>query len=60
MPTTNEKLDQLIAHQISQNEYNQLGHRIVFDIITGQSRNIFGIYCNPKLLDSNGYQISYE
>ena len=42
MFTTNEKLDQLIAHQIAQNEYNQLGHRIVFDIIT-----LLGVFPHP-------------
>ena len=52
-----DKIDHLQRTSIANNEFQQLGHRIVYDTKTGWSKNIFWCYCDPKNLDENGYQV---
>ena len=52
-----EQLDRIEASMIAENELRQLGHRIVFDVKTGVSKNIGGVRTDPTNLDTNGYQV---
>jgi len=52
-----KKLEEIESHEICKDEMNSLGHRIVFDIQSGLSKNIWGVHVDPRCLDANGYQI---
>ncbi len=52
-----ERLRKIEAALIEKNELDSLGHRILFNTKTGWSENIFGCYCNPDLLDEDGWQV---
>ena len=49
-----EKIERFL---IEQDEIEQLGHRIVYDRKTGNSKNIFGCMVDPSKLDEHGYQV---
>ena len=61
----NDKLLQIIdtlsrieQHLLSEREYNELGHRIVYDPVTGKSTNVLGDFIDPNKVDPvTGYRI---
>lgn len=50
----------LEAEMIREDEFRNLGHRVVYDILTGYSINISGVWCDPKSLDENGFKIRFS
>jgi len=56
-----DRLARLEANEIEKSELRQLGHRIVFDPVTGISTNLAGIIVDPRLIDpKTGYQIRWK
>lgn len=43
--------------QIADEEQRALGHRIVYDRVTGMSLNIACCRCDPACLDEHGYMV---
>ena len=52
-----KQLERIEAMLIAERERKSLGHRIVYDTKSGWSINVFGLHCDPALLDEHGYQI---
>ena len=46
--------------QIAAAELKMFGHRIVYDIQSGWSKNVGGFHVKPSLLDHLGYQVRYD
>ena len=55
--TIEQRLARIERHLLEQFELQLLGHRIIYDVKTGRSRNMPGCSCDPKLLDAAGYQV---
>ena len=41
----------LSIREVEIDELRHLGHRVIFDPQTGWSKNIFGVYCDPRNID---------
>lgn len=50
-------LQAIEKHMIAESDIKSLGHRVVYDIQTGWSINIFGCRADPRLLDGDGYLV---
>ena len=52
-----ERLDEAALGEIQRHQMDQLGHRLVYDVLTGACLNLAGVTpVDPALLDEHGYQ----
>ena len=51
-----EILSRIEAHLVAKDELDSAGHRIVYDVATGWSKNISQRYCDPAKLDAQGHR----
>ena len=51
------KLDAIERFLIEQDELDGLGHRIIYDVVSGWSKNVAGCYCPVDKLDKNGFRV---
>lgn len=48
------------AADIARAEYDSLGHRVIYDTVTGWSHNIGCMHVDPDCLDQHGHQVKHN